>query len=176
MKIWCNIQVIINLFQAVHSDEKKFKCSCGFSTKFSSHLAEHKRTHEGKVHRCTLEGCQYWTAKKTLLNAHMRMHNGEKKFVCKVCSKGFVEAGQLRRHEKIHTNDKKFVCDVENCSYSSTRKVIFHPLILNKHTLSEDRDYLTLKTLSTNTIHTEMNKEPRVYCGRFSLTLIKYFS
>ena len=127
MKIWCNIQVILNLFQAVHSDEKKFKCSCGFSTKFSSHLAEHKRTHEGKVHRCTLEGCQYWTAKKTLLNAHMRMHNGEKKFVCKVCSKGFVEAGQLRRHEKIHTNDKKFVCDVENCSYSSTRKVIFHP-------------------------------------------------
>ena len=118
----------MNLFdniQAVHSDEKKFKCNqCAYSTKFSSHLAEHKRTHEGKVHRCTIEGCPYWTPKKTLLNAHMRMHNGEKKFVCKVCTKGFVEAGQLRRHERIHSDEKKFVCDVEGCPYSSNRKVI----------------------------------------------------
>lgn len=109
--------------KAIHSDERKYKCTqCGYSTKFSSHLAEHRRTHEGKVHRCTIEGCPYWTPKKTLLNAHMRMHNGDKKFICKVCTKGFVEAGQLRRHERIHTNEKQFVCDVQGCTYSSNRK------------------------------------------------------
>jgi hypothetical protein len=48
--------------QAVHTNEKKFKCkSCPFSTKYNPHLAAHKRMHEGNVHKCTMEGCQYYT-------------------------------------------------------------------------------------------------------------------
>ncbi len=58
----------------------------------------------------------------TLLNAHIRAHNGDKRFTCAHCDKGFVEAGQLRRHEKIHNDVKPFQCDFENCSFSSKRK------------------------------------------------------
>jgi len=118
-----NLKCTLDQHQAVHTDEKKFKCKqCTFCTKYSSHLAAHRRIHEGNVHKCTFEGCQYWTPKKTLLNAHIRAHNGEKSFVCGLCSKGFVEAGQLKRHEKIHDESKPFKCDVADCTYSTKRK------------------------------------------------------
>jgi hypothetical protein len=89
---------------------------------FSSHLAAHKRVHEGNVHRCYFEGCQYWTPKLTLLKAHIRAHNGDKNFRCPVCSKAFVEAGQLRRHEKTHTDAKPFRCEIDRCTFGSNRK------------------------------------------------------
>ena len=107
----------------VHSDEKKHKCKlCTYSTKYSSHLAAHRRVHEGRVHRCTFDGCQYWTPKGTLLKAHIRAHNGDKCFKCETCGKGFVEAGQLKRHMKTHSTDKPFACAIDNCGYVTNRK------------------------------------------------------
>lgn len=109
--------------QAVHTDERKFKCTiCSFSTKYNSHLAAHRRVHEGNVHRCTFEGCQYWSAKFTLLKAHLRAHNGEKNFKCDQCGKAFVEAGQLRRHIKTHSGTKPFNCPEEGCAYATNRR------------------------------------------------------
>ena len=107
----------------MHTEERKFKCKhCPFSTKYNSHLAAHKRIHEGNVHKCTFDGCQYWTPKATLLKAHIRAHNGEKHFVCPVCKKAFVEAGQLRRHERTHDQSKPFSCEEEGCNFSTKRK------------------------------------------------------
>ena len=94
-------------------------CLC--STKYNSHLAAHRRAHEGNVHRCTFEGCQYWSAKFTLLKAHLRAHNGEKNFKCDQCGKAFVEAGQLRRHIKTHSGSKPLSCPVEGCTYATNR-------------------------------------------------------
>ena len=54
---------------------------------YSSNLAAHRRVHEGRVHRCTFDGCQYWTPKGTLLKAHIRAHNGDKCFKCETCGK-----------------------------------------------------------------------------------------
>ena len=127
--------------QAVHTDERKFKCTiCSFrylihpekrffchksifsSTKYNSHLAAHRRVHEGNVHRCTFEGCQYWSAKFTLLKAHLRAHNGEKNFKCEQCGKAFVEAGQLRRHIKTHSGTKPFNCPEDGCAYATNRR------------------------------------------------------
>ena len=109
--------------QAVHTDEKKFKCKiCPYSSKYSSHLAAHRRVHEGRVHRCTFDGCQYWTPKGTLLKAHIRAHNGDKCFKCETCGKGFVEAGQLRRHTKTHSSAKPFACNIDNCQYVTNRR------------------------------------------------------
>ena len=109
--------------QAVHTEERKFKCKlCSFSTKYNSHLAAHRRVHEGNVHRCTFEGCQYWSAKFTLLKAHLRAHNGDKCFKCDQCGKGFVEAGQLKRHTKTHSEAKPYPCEEEGCSYATNRR------------------------------------------------------
>jgi KRAB domain-containing zinc finger protein len=109
--------------QAVHTEERKFKCKvCSFSTKYNSHLAAHRRTHEGNVHHCTFEGCQYWSAKFTLLKAHLRAHNGDKCFKCDQCGKGFVEAGQLRRHTKTHSVAKPFPCLEDGCGYATNRR------------------------------------------------------
>ena len=63
-----------------------------------------------------------WTPKLTLLKAHVRAHNGDRNYKCEVCSKAFVEAGQLRRHEKTHTDAKPFKCEIEPCTFSTNRK------------------------------------------------------
>ena len=106
------------------TQKKRFFChkSIFCSTKYNSHLAAHRRVHEGNVHRCTFEGCQYWSAKFTLLKAHLRAHNGEKNFKCEQCGKAFVEAGQLRRHIKTHSGTKPFNCPEDGCAYATNRR------------------------------------------------------
>ena len=114
-----NLQLEVRFLWIKTSDNIMTVCLC--STKYNSHLAAHRRAHEGNVHRCTFEGCQYWSAKFTLLKAHLRAHNGEKNFKCDQCGKAFVEAGQLRRHIKTHSGSKPLTCPVEGCTYATNR-------------------------------------------------------
>lgn len=46
------------------------------------------------------------------MNSHIETHNGEKKFLCKFCGKGFLHTGQLKNHERCHTGEKPYKCNV----------------------------------------------------------------
>merc|ERR1719318_1698520 len=48
--------------------------------------------------------------------------NGERKFVCKECGKGFKTSATLTMHSNVHTKQRIFVCDVEYCEKSYTRR------------------------------------------------------
>jgi KRAB domain-containing zinc finger protein len=53
---------------------------------------------------------------------------GARKFICKVCVKGFKSSSELSQHGPTHTNVKAYKCDVEGCtkSYAGNNNLYNH--------------------------------------------------
>merc|ERR1719318_626270 len=49
--------------------------------------------------------------------------SGERKFVCKVCGKGFKTMSELSHHNITHTKTRSFKCGVEGCTKSYARAI-----------------------------------------------------
>ena len=62
--------------------------------------------------RCDI--CNRVFPREKSLQAHKRIHTGEKPYLCDypTCGKAFTQSGQLKTHQRLHTGEKPFICTV----------------------------------------------------------------
>lgn len=91
-------------------------------------LKNQKRTSRGTV-------CQVCGKIVKGIQTHMLIHQGIKKFECKICNKSFVQSGQLKRHVNSHLNIRNYKCPHPGCD-----KTFVDPSSVTKHLVVHNKD------------------------------------
>lgn len=70
-------------------------------------------SHDVSAIKCEI--CKRTFPREKSLQAHIRIHTGERPYHCDFpnCGRKFAQSGQLRTHQRLHTGEKPFVCNYE---------------------------------------------------------------
>ncbi|GFR59697.1 zinc finger protein 813-like [Elysia marginata] len=94
-------------------------------------LKKHKEVVHGnfKPYKCTY--CDHTTARKAMMQLHMRTHTGEKPFKCDICNYSTGDHNSLRRHKMRHTGQKQYRCT--QCPYTCIQSISLKQHMRHKH-------------------------------------------
>ncbi|KAG1665380.1 Zinc finger and BTB domain-containing protein 24 [Nymphon striatum] len=118
----------------IHKDKKDLaekrwyseqECNICFR-KFSDSkcLRKHITEVHKKIKPYNCKYCDYTTARKGMLQLHMRNHTGEKPYKCEFCEYCTGDHNSLRRHRMRHTGERRYSCP--HCEYSSIQEDFFN--------------------------------------------------
>lgn len=118
------VHEISNQDPILTSQKPWYECGeCHEKFKHQMSLKAHKeKVHEGRVNpifQCDMCNATY-RVKQLLINHITSKHNGEKRYKCAQCEKGFNDTKSMYNHILLHTGKKPFVC--EYCNMSFRRK------------------------------------------------------
>ncbi|XP_022250869.1 zinc finger protein ZFAT-like isoform X1 [Limulus polyphemus] len=94
-------------------------------------LRKHQQTVHSKVKPYVCHFCGHSSARKAMLQLHLRQHTGEKPFLCEICEFQTCDHNSLRRHRMRHTGDKPYKCP--HCPYACIQAISYKTHLKNKH-------------------------------------------
>ncbi|ORX40369.1 hypothetical protein BCR36DRAFT_364784 [Piromyces finnis] len=148
---------VINETRGINDDARIYKCQwndCYNSYELFDELIKHlNEDHIDTIDKSTEYGCLwrscqrrdkvFWNRSRAALRNHVRVHTGEKPYICKICEKKFTRSDALNKHSKkclppdAKLTKRKREEDYDS-PHSSKKKV-------NKYTFSSDTDMSSLK-------------------------------
>jgi hypothetical protein len=97
----------------------------------SKSLKKHVQAIHSKLKPYICQVCGHQSARKAMLQLHVRQHTGEKPFCCDECDYRTGDHNSLRRHKRKHTGDRPYKCLY--CPYACIQSSSFKNHMKSKH-------------------------------------------
>ena len=97
----------------------------------SKSLKKHVQAIHSKLKPYICNVCNHKSARKAMLQLHMRQHTGEKPFSCEECDYKTGDHNSLRRHMRRHSGVKPYKCPY--CPYAAIQSSSYRSHIKSKH-------------------------------------------
>ncbi|XP_066583039.1 zinc finger protein 892-like [Prorops nasuta] len=106
---------------------------CGKIYSDSKCLKIHIQSVHSKLRPYVCNVCGHSSAKKAMLQMHLRQHTGDKPFNCELCEYKTGDHNSLRRHVMRHTGVRPYKCP--HCPYSAIQSSSYKNHLKSKHPL-----------------------------------------
>ena len=102
-----------------------------------------------RTYACTFKGCLRVYQSLDTLNRHMKTHSNDRKHRCVHCGKEFSFTHHLKEHIRVHTGEKPYVCKYAGCSkkFKQTGEFSAHKKT-HKDIESLKEDYITKRNIT----------------------------
>ena len=97
----------------------------------SKSLKKHVQAIHSKLKPYICNVCNHKSARKAMLQLHMRQHTGDKPYSCDSCDYKTGDHNSLRRHKRRHTGDKPYKCPL--CPYAAIQSSSYKSHLKSKH-------------------------------------------
>ena len=90
-----------------------------------------------RPYHCTFSPCGKAFTHRSTLVKHLRIHKGERPFICHICSQSFIQNSNLKRHMLIHTGERPYSCDECSKSFTTASNLRIHKQVHQSRQIRE---------------------------------------